>query len=215
MRKRWANVRRMAVAAAVVAAGATGVIAGERSGGRTAPLPMAALPVAPQGDAKPPIGWVDFCKRFAADCAVDVNEPDRIALTPQNWKTLQATNSRTNAEIKPMTDMEHWGVVESWDYPDDGKGDCEDYALLKRKRLVQAGFPRRALLMTVVLDEDRAGHAVLMARTDKGDFILDNKRGAILAWNQTGYVYVKRESQAATAWISLGGAGSTTATAAR
>jgi hypothetical protein len=41
--------------------------------------------------------------------------------------------------------MEHWGVIEQWDYPADGKGDCEDYALFKRKILVDEGFPRQAL----------------------------------------------------------------------
>ena len=87
-----------------------------------------------------------------------------------------------------------------------GRGDCEDYALLKRKRLAEAGLPRRAMLMTVVIDEENAGHAVLMIRTDRGDFVLDNKRNAILPWSQTGYVYVKRESQYRTGWTSLGGA---------
>jgi predicted transglutaminase-like cysteine proteinase len=206
-----ASLRLIVVAAAM--ATAAGAMAGGRAA--TGSLPMAALPVTPQGEARPPIGWVDFCKRYPADCMVDTSEPERVPLTAQSWRGLQAINAEVNAEITPVTDADHWGVAESWDYPSDGKGDCEDYALFKRKRLVEAGFPRRALLLTVVLDEDRAGHAVLMVRTDRGDFILDNKRGAILPWNQTGYVYVKRESQAATGWISLGGAGSATATAAR
>jgi hypothetical protein len=29
-----------------------------------------------------------------------------------------------------MTDLEHWGTIEKWSYPDDGYGDCEDYVLL-------------------------------------------------------------------------------------
>ncbi len=71
--------------------------------------------------------------------------------------------------------MEHWGVVERWSYPDDGKGDCEDYVLLKRRMLMQAGWPREALLITVVRDKKGEGHAVLTVKTDKGDFILDNQ----------------------------------------
>ena len=74
------------------------------------------------------------------------------------------------------------------------------------RALAEAGLPRRAMLVTVVIDEENAGHAVLMIRTDRGDFILDNKRNAILPWSQTGYVYVKRESQYRTGWTSLGGA---------
>ena len=59
--------------------------------------------------------------------------------------------------------------------------------------------------MTVVIDELGEGHAVLMVRTDRGDYILDNKTSAVLPWDQTGYVFVKRESQDAVAWVSLGG----------
>jgi predicted transglutaminase-like cysteine proteinase len=54
-----------------------------------------------------------------------------------------------------------------------------------------------------------------MVRTDRGDFILDNKTNAVLAWNQTGYVFVKREGQEDTAWASLGGLTSPTTTANR
>jgi predicted transglutaminase-like cysteine proteinase len=65
------------------------------------------------------------------------------------------------------------------------------------------GIPRRAMVMTVVLDERNDGHAVLMLRTDRGDLILDNKRDEILSWHRTGYVYVKRESQTDLSWVSL------------
>ena len=120
-----------------------------------------------------------------------------------------------NRQIKPATDAEHWGVVDSWDFPGDSKGDCEDYQLLKRKMLVDAGLPRRAIRMTVVIDEEGQGHAVMMVRTDRGDFVLDNKRDAVLTWEKTQYTYIKRESQAGVGWVSLGGIASPTATANR
>jgi predicted transglutaminase-like cysteine proteinase len=120
-----------------------------------------------------------------------------------------------NKRIKPITDQEHWGVVDRWDFPNDGEGDCEDYQLLKRKILARAGLPRRAMRMTVVIDEEGQGHAVLTVRTSRGDFVLDNKHDAVLTWDQTPYTYVKRESQAGTGWVSLGGVASPTATANR
>ncbi|WP_449256678.1 transglutaminase-like cysteine peptidase [Bosea sp. (in: a-proteobacteria)] len=169
-------------------------------------IPVASAPASASGDARAPYAWTDFCKRTPSECRVDTREPERIELTAKVWKAIVALNSRVNREIEPVTDEEHWGVVDRWDIPTDGKGDCEDYALLKRKRLAEAGLPRRAMLMTVVIDEENAGHAVLMIRTDRGDFVLDNKRNAILPWSQTGYVYVKRESQYQTGWTSLGGA---------
>ncbi len=67
--------------------------------------------------------------------------------------------------------------------------------------------------MTVVVDREGAGHAVLMIRTSRGDFILDNKTNAVLAWHDTGYVYVKRESQDGPGWVSLGGVTSPIVTA--
>ena len=53
-------------------------------------------------------------------------------------------------------------------------GDCEDYVLLKRKMLMQAGWPRQALLITVVRDEQGDGHAVLTVKTDKGDIACEH-----------------------------------------
>ena len=173
---------------------------------QSAGLPVASAPIIANGDARAPYAWTDFCKRTPSECRVDTREAERIELNAKTWKTIVGVNNNTNREIEAITDQDHWGVVDRWDIPDDGKGDCEDYVLLKRKRLAEAGVPRRAMRVTVVIDEDNAGHAVLMIRTDRGDLILDNKRNAILPWSQTGYVYVKRESQYRTGWTSLGGA---------
>jgi predicted transglutaminase-like cysteine proteinase len=182
---------------------------------QTAGVPIASLPAAASGDARAPYAWNDLCRRTPAECRVDLREPEIVEMTPKLWKTILAVNTRVNREIEAITDEDHWGVVDRWDLPTDGKGDCEDFALLKRKRLAEAGVPRRAMVMTVVIDEENAGHAVMMIRTDRGDFILDNKRNAVLPWSQTGYVYVKRESQMRTGWTSLGGAQTSTVASVR
>jgi len=105
-----------------------------------------------------------------------------------------------------MTDREHWGVEDHWGLAEDGYGDCEDYQLVKRRYLVAAGFSRRALRMTAVIDGDGEPHAVLMVRTDRGDLILDNRRDSVLPWRRTGYVYLQREDATGSTWVSLGGA---------
>jgi predicted transglutaminase-like cysteine proteinase len=174
-----------------------------------------AVPAAVTGAARPVAAWVDWCRRMPSDCAVNPAEPATITLNAQIWRTIVSVNRTVNRKIEPMADQEHWGVVDSWDLPTDGYGDCEDYQLLKRRLLVEAGLPRRALRMAVVVDEKGEGHAVLMVRTDRGDFVLDNKVDTILPWHQTGYVYVKREGHDSTAWVSLGGARSPTVTANR
>jgi predicted transglutaminase-like cysteine proteinase len=179
-----------------------------------ASLPSAQL-IEKNGTARPVLGWIRFCERNPDECRVDVSEPAVVTMTPHVWRTIVAVNRRVNSRIKPLTDKEHWGVVDSWDFPDDGLGDCEDYQLLKRKLLVEQGVPRRSLRMTVVIDEQGEGHAVLMVRTDRGDFILDNKTSTVLPWNQTGYVFVKREGQDNANWASLGGLASPVTTANR
>jgi predicted transglutaminase-like cysteine proteinase len=155
--------------------------------------------------ARPPIGWVEFCNEHARECATAASEPRDVVLTSKVWKDLVRVNRWVNESIKPVTDMDHWGVVERWSYPDDGKGDCEDYVLLKRRMLMQAGWPREALLITVVRDKKGEGHAVLTVKTDKGEFILDNQAEEILLWSETGYRFVKRQSQGnPNTWVSLG-----------
>ena len=103
--------------------------------------------------ARAPIGWVEFCVEYKGECATKPTTPRDVVLSPKAWTDLVRVNAWVNDNIKPMTDLEHWGVVERWNYPDDGYGDCEDYVLLKRRMLMQAGWPREALLITVVRDK--------------------------------------------------------------
>ena len=157
------------------------------------------------GLTRPPIGWVGFCAEYAGECDTRPLEARDVLLTPRIWKDLAQINKWVNDSVRPITDMDHWGVIDRWNYPDDGYGDCEDYVLLKRRMLMQAGWPRQALLITVVRDHNDEGHAVLTVKTDKGEFILDNQSGDILLWSETGYHFVKRQSQTdPNLWIALG-----------
>jgi predicted transglutaminase-like cysteine proteinase len=182
----------------------------------TAPVPAGAgfaekalLPTATEasrsyGQADPTAAWIRFCEKLPDECAIDAREPSVVSLNADVWATIADVNARVNAMILAVTDQDHWGVVDRWDFPEDGMGDCEDIQLLKHRLLIKAGLPRRAMRMTVVIDELGAGHAVMMVRTDHGDFILDNKRDVILPWKQTGYVFLKREGTESAAWVMLG-----------
>jgi predicted transglutaminase-like cysteine proteinase len=155
--------------------------------------------------ARAPVGWIEFCAENAGDCASKPSMPRDVVLSTPAWKDLTRVNLWVNSHIKPITDLEHYGVVEKWAYPEDGYGDCEDYVLLKRRMLMQSGWPREALLITVVRDRHGDGHAVLTVKTDKGELILDNQNNDIRLWSDTGYRFVKRQSQAdPNVWISLG-----------
>jgi predicted transglutaminase-like cysteine proteinase len=154
---------------------------------------------------RPPIGWVEFCSEHPRECLVTASAPRDVVLSSKAWKDIVRVNKLVNDAIKPMTDLEHWGVVEKWSYPDDGYGDCEDYVLLKQRMLIEAGWPRAALLITVVRDGRGEGHAVLTVKTDQGDYVLDNQAEQVLLWSDSGYRFVKRQSQTdPNVWVSLG-----------
>jgi predicted transglutaminase-like cysteine proteinase len=199
------------------------ILAGAIAAAIIAILGAAAAEAAPDrpiyvsvGDtARPPIGWVEFCNEHPRHCVAAASQPRDVVLTPKVWRDLVRVNRWVNEAIQPVTDMEHWGVVERWSYPDDGRGDCEDYVLLKRRMLMEAGWPREALLITVVRDKKGEGHAVLTVRTDRGDFILDNQAEDVLLWSDTGYRFVKRQSQGnPNVWVALGDPRPATSTAA-
>ena len=105
------------------------------------------------GSAEPPRGFVRFCEENRSECTANSNVEARVAASSLRLRELDEINRGVNQEITPETDLEHYGMSEYWTLPTDGRGDCEDYALLKRHKLMQLGWPSSALLMTVVTDE--------------------------------------------------------------
>jgi predicted transglutaminase-like cysteine proteinase len=152
-----------------------------------------------------PYGWLDFCGRRPEECDVPVLPQADLKLTPENWAYLDRINREVNGYIVPVSNLEHWGTMKDhWDYPVDGKGDCKIYALYKRKLLLDAGFPRQVLLMTIVRDLHNEGHAILTVKTDRGDFVLDNLVDEVRPWDATGYNFLKRQSQQnPNIWLSI------------
>ena len=193
---------------------ATGAHASERYASLSTGQPNDRVIYATVGETtRAPIGWVEFCIEYKNECNTRASAPRDIVLTSKTWDDLVKVNNWVNDSIKAITDADHWGVVERWNFPDDGAGDCEDYVLLKRKMLMQAGWPREALLITVVRDKKGEGHAVLTVKTNRGEFILDNQETEVLAWNKTGYKFVKRQSQSdQNLWVALGEPRGATAT---
>lgn len=197
----WQCVRLLgavAVAAALMpAAASAGQDRGKASPGRAQPF-MRVF-----GPSLPPYGYVRFCSAFPAECKRGPLEEQRMSGTADRLAQLDAVNRQVNASIRPATDAEIYGEVERWTLPTD-RGDCEDYALLKRHVLMRQGWPASSLLMTVVRDEKGEGHAILTARTSKGDYVLDNKNDELKLWSATPYSYVMRQSYIdPNVWLSL------------
>jgi predicted transglutaminase-like cysteine proteinase len=154
-----------------------------------------------------PYGWMDFCNRRPEECNLGKLSPRDIRLTSEIWALLNQINGYANKIIVPVTNLDHWGtLLDHWDYPVDGMGDCKVFALFKRKLLIEHGLPRQALLMTIVRDLNNEGHAILTVKTDHGEFVLDNLSKQIRPWDATGYLYVKRQAQYdPNVWLDLGG----------
>jgi predicted transglutaminase-like cysteine proteinase len=150
-----------------------------------------------------PMGFTDFCRRAPENCRKAAIAPVRIDLDATRWRELVEVNTIVNSTVKPLSDQQIYGVSEYWTLP--GRtGDCEDFGLLKQQMLVERGWPRGALLMTVVRDEAGQGHAVLTVSTRSGDFVLDNRQDAIVSWRSSPYGYIKRQSTFdPRVWVSL------------
>jgi len=155
------------------------------------------------GPARSPAGYVAFCRAQPQNCVASGSGAAEV-LTQARWGELLEANRMANLLIMPRADIDQYSREEVWAVP--GLfGDCEDYALLKRKWLIQQGWPTSTVLMTVVFDEIGEGHAVLVVRTSGGDFVLDNKTDQILLWNETPYKFVKRQSTTdPSRWVRIG-----------
>lgn len=149
-----------------------------------------------------PVGHYEFCQRDPGECA-QKSSGRPVELTRSLWAAMVDINNTVNVMVEPKTDMEIWGREELWSYPEK-VGDCEDYVLEKRRELMKLGVPAGNLLITVVRQPNGDGHAVLTVNTTRGDYILDNLEPRVLAWTDTDYTYLKRQSaKNSGAWVTI------------
>lgn len=128
----------------------------------------------------------------------------RVPLTAQRMAQLQQINTSVNATITEVSDLEQYGREDVWTLPVSGRGDCEDFALLKQKLLRDQGWPASALRVAVVQTREGEPHAVLTADTDQGLLVLDNKTGTIRPAAATGYVFHSRQSNKSLGkWVNM------------
>jgi predicted transglutaminase-like cysteine proteinase len=150
-----------------------------------------------------PIGHYEFCRAHRDECSIRTKASAAPRLTSRGWALVQEVNSSANASITPMTDADIFGREEVWAYPKD-VGDCEDFVLLKREKLIKDGFSPSDLLITVVRKPDGEGHAVLTLRTAQGDYVLDNLSDEVKLWSDTPYTYLKRQAVFDTGrWVTI------------
>lgn len=156
------------------------------------------------GKTSQPVGHFELCSRMPDECNEMTRDTTPAHLTVTLWNELIAVNDNVNTAIDPVTDEQLYGRQEYWTYPEDGKGDCEDFVLLKRRELIEKGWPAGVLLITVVRQTNGEGHAVLTVRSDRGDLVLDNLEPKVKLWGDTEYQFVKRQSeQNSGRWVAI------------
>ena len=161
--------------------------------GRAAtPMPVGAL-------VPPPGGFIGFCARHMQECAGSVATPAAVQLTAARRAELDEVQARVNAAVQYRDDPQH-----VWDYPVNGTGDCNKYALEKRRELIALGWPRDALLLTTAMTEHDEAHLVLVARTSDGDLVLDSRLAPVVDWTRLPYRWLAQQSpQSPALWVTL------------
>ncbi|MCO5732761.1 transglutaminase-like cysteine peptidase [Rhizobium sp. SSA_523] len=167
------------------------------------PAPLTTAHMATGQITSQPIGHYEFCQTRKDECNQRFASSAAPKVTEFGWDAIRSVNASVNHRITAKTDMEVYGREEVWAYPKTA-GDCEDYALEKRKELAAKGFSLTDLLMTVVRKPDGEGHAVLTVRTADGDYILDNLTDDVKLWTDTSYTFLKRQASFNTGrWVTI------------
>lgn len=130
--------------------------------------------------SKAPLGYQLMCLKTPAECKG--GGASTVKATTDTMTLLKQVNARVNAAITPRNDRgaDVWAASAT-------SGDCEDYVLAKRRALIKAGIPASSLRIAYVKTRKGVGHAILVVRTSKGDFVLDNLNRSVRPLSQSGY----------------------------
>lgn len=103
-----------------------------------------------------------------------------------DWQKLHLVNQFANRHVRFVSDRDHWGQNDYWASPLEslgtGRGDCEDYSVLKYFMLRAMGVPDEKLrLMYVRALRQNEPHMVLVYFENPQDYplVLDNLESEI------------------------------------
>lgn len=103
-----------------------------------------------------------------------------------------------------QTDQQTWGKDEYWErISTAGVGDCEDYALETRARLMAAGVPSEDLRIGIVQHPQGGEHAVLVIKDGNADWVSDQTQPNLMTADQMkglGYKAEKLQHPGQWAW---------------
>lgn len=145
-----------------------------------------------------PLAGTRFCIRYPDDCKKTVGDGKDavklVTLTPERRAELNEVNARVNKNIFPQAQNTTAGT-EKWMISPEA-GDCGDYVVTKRHKLLARGWPSGTLLLTEVALRSGEHHLVLIARTNEGDLVLDNLKQTVrtVVEAELDYKWVRIES---------------------
>lgn len=139
-----------------------------------------------------PIGsfpeYIKFCSRYSDQCVNDSNV-SVLVYSDDLINLLNRVNIDINKRIRPDNNKDgyHWSLETL-------SGNCNDYVVQKRAVLHDYGISFNNLLMVAVYTSSGIGHMVLVVRTDRGNFVLDNLRNRIVLFKDSGYTLIRMQS---------------------
>ncbi|WP_433989905.1 transglutaminase-like cysteine peptidase [Sulfitobacter sp. TBRI5] len=148
-----------------------------------------------------PSGAHNLCGKYRWACS---HSGTNSKVTQNDLRQVDQINRRVNRQIREVTDQSQYRKPDYWTLPKSRRGDCEDFALLKKKDLIGAGIAPQNLLLTTVLDRKGRSHAVLVVRTTAGDYVLDNLNDKVKPWKNTRYTFLRMQNPAKpNAWVGV------------
>ncbi|MBO9653031.1 transglutaminase-like cysteine peptidase [Agrobacterium sp. SOY23] len=146
-----------------------------------------------------PIAFAKFCED-AADQCIRIGDRDTVELTKENRAELQRINYEINTSISYAGERDG---EDDWKL-NPASGDCEDFAVTKRQRLLRAGWPSGALRIATARTTEGIGHAVLIVSTSQGDMVLDNRTNVVKPWKAVDLKWIKIQShENPRVWLKL------------
>ncbi|MDB5457592.1 MAG: cysteine protease [Caulobacter sp.] len=143
----------------------------------------------------------------AAPAAQPTPAPVAKRLSKNQMALINRINRDVNREVNKANDFDLYGLLEYWTTPlvVNGKmyGDCEDYALEKRRRLIAAGVSATDLSMAVAVTARGESHAVLVVAFDEGDMVLDNLTPWATPWTALNYRWLQRQVAGSMEWATI------------
>lgn len=124
---------------------------------------------------------------------------------PQKHEDLMTVQRDLRHTFNYTPDMELYETAEFWTVMKNGdnRGDCEDFALTCRQRLIDMGWDRADLRPACCWTETGGYHAVLVAEIEGDAYVLDNRQYRVRPWEHLPYKWHKILDKSGEFWVEI------------